>query len=253
MLEEQVALHLGKMTVKELAKWFGVTESYMSKNKKSKIEKELGTFAEYRLVYGGVEIIKIKEPYYDKQFMKNKGIIFQHFDENWNENGLDTCKNVADKIFYKYGNQLTIKDTTTYNYVIDARNEYYGKPFKDLGKFGKCQYVWCKEDIIGDDGIVVYTPLTEDELAIKEKMMKQYFGSNEEKDIMIAEMVHQGEISKEEAYDLMTEYRGLNKKGFGSFMKALGEAIGATVVKGTLIERNIPVGDVEGTFLEEGK
>ena len=45
-----------------------------------------------------------------------------------------------------------------------------------------------------------------------------------------------GEISKEDAYDIMMEYRNLNAQGFMGFLKALEKEIGSKVVKATKFE-----------------
>ena len=60
-------------------------------------------------------------------------------------------------------------------------------------------------------------PFTEEENKIKKELMTKYFGTDEEKDILIAQMVDAGEISEAEAYRMMREYRNLNKAGFVAF------------------------------------
>lgn len=246
-------LKLGQMKCKELADWFGISPSSLSAHKQDKLE-ELKAYADYEdLGRRGVNIIKIIEPVYSKISSESKAKIFEVFDANWGKNGLDTATNVRDKIKYRYKDLIPVSDDTAYRYVLSARNRYYGKPFRDLGEYGNCIYVWAKQEVDIDNSEVYYTPLTEEEEEIKQQMMKQYFGTDEEKDIMIAEMVDAGEITKEEAYDLIVEYRGLNKVGYGRFIKDLGDKIGATVTKVTLIQKKIPVGDVEGAFyLDEG-
>lgn len=241
-------LKIGQMKCKELAEWFGISPSSLSAHKQDKLE-ELKAYADYEdLGRRGVNIIKIIEPIYSKVSSESKAKIFEVFDSSWGENGLDTATNVRDKIKYRYKDLIPVSDDTVYRYVLDARNKYYGKPFKELGEYGNCIYIWGKQEFDEESSEIYYVPLTDEEIEIKQQMMKQYFGTDEEKDIMIAEMVETGEITKEEAYDLMVEYRKLNRAGYGAFVKALGEKIGATVVKVTFIQKKIPVGDTEGTF-----
>ena len=76
----------------------------------------------------------------------------------------------------------------------------------------------------------------EEEEKIKHRLLTQYFGTSVEKDLLIAEMVSMGEISKETAYDIMIEYRNLNAQGFMGFLKALESEIGTKVVKATKFE-----------------
>lgn len=247
----QTKLKLGKMKNQELADWFGVSVNTIRNHKKDKLE-ELKLFADFKEVYGGVEITNIKEEYYSKQMSKSKQFIYDHFDENWNESGLDTCKNVADKIIDKYGKELSLKEATVYVYTLNAKNAFYGKAFGEAGTLGNCIYLWCKKDIT-PEGETILTEFTDEEQEIKKRLMTKYFATNEEKDIMIAEMVEIGEITKEEAYDLMTEYRGLNQKGFMSFLKELQDIIGSNVVKGTLIRKRIPEGDNNEVFMLEAE
>lgn len=229
-------LHLGVMKNKELAEWFGIKPASLRSNRGTKL-KELGLYAEFEDIPGGVNIKKILgELSYNKQGSKAKQIIKDVFDEEWSPNGIDTCRNVSSKIYTKYKNELAIMESTTYNYTRLARNELYGKPFMDAGLLGQCKYLWCKQEQL-EDGTIVLTEFTAEEQEIKQRLMKKYFATNEEKDILIREMVEAGEISKEEAYDLTCEYRGLNQAGFMGFKMELEQMIGCPITKGTIIER----------------
>lgn len=230
-------LKLGKMSNKELAEWFGIGANSFRNRKKQKLE-ELSAFAKYEDIYGGVNILEIYNPVYSKTGSKSKQIIFDEFLNEWDKSGLDTVNNVTKKIYFKRGNELTVLESTGYQYALQARNEYFGKPYLEIGKLGKCMYVWCKKEVT-EDGTVVLTLFNEEEQAIKRDLMTKYFKTDEEKDIMLAEMVKSGEITKEEAYDKMVEMRGLNEEGFIGFKTALEEALGASIVKGTLVEADL--------------
>ena len=248
-MTEKKSLRLGKMKGKEIAEWFGIAASTFSAHKSDKLE-ELRIYAEFEDLGGkGVNITKIIEPYYSKKMSEAKKIIYDAFDETWDESGLDTVSNVTLKIWEKYSELLPIQSNTAYNYGLDARNLLYGKPYVTVGEKGTCIYVWGK--VVYDDGMNLhYLPLTEDEVAKKQKLMKKYFGTNEEKDVMIAEMVEDGEITKEEAYDLMVEYRGLNKAGYGKFIKELSKEVGAPVTEVTFRQRKEEViGEEESLLL----
>lgn len=244
-------LKLGKMTNQELAEWFGISISSFKNRKKSKL-KELDAFAKFKDVYGGVEILEIYNPVYSKKGSASKQIIFDEFLNEWNESGLDTVSNVTKKIYFKRGNDLTVVEQTGYRYALQARDEYFGKPYLDMGKLGKCMYVWCKKEVT-DEGVIILSLFNEEEQAIKKELMTKYFKTDEEKDVMLAEMVKAGEITKEQAYDKMTEMRGLNEEGFMGFKVALEEALGASIVKGTVIERKPDFNKENGMkFLGEG-
>lgn len=241
-------LILGKINSKELADWFGI--SYQGfRNKKREKLRELEDYAEFREVYGGVIIDKIKNPdiiEYSKALSSSKGIIYDAFDQEWNNEGLDTCANVAIKIYDKHKNELTINPSTTYYYTIAARNELYGKPFLKSGKFGNCYYLWVKV-ASQRNGIKQLELLTPEEEEIKKELLKKYFSTDEEKEIMIAEMVERKEITKEEAYDALCELKHLNAGGFMAFKAELEAKIGAQVLKGTVIEKK-PALDTEHNY-----
>ena len=66
--------------------------------------------------------------------------------------------------------------------------------------------------------------------------MKKYFGANEERDMLLTEMVDKGEITEAEAYRMEREYRHLNKNGFMEFYMELKKRLGGEkIVRGTLI------------------
>ncbi len=230
-------LHLGIMKNKELAEWFGIAVKTLS-NQKQKRLQELKEYCDFKEVYGGVNILKIydeKNSYYVKEKSKNYKIVDLAFDEEWAPDGLDTCSNVAIKIANKHNNELTIKNTTLYNYTIQVRNEKYGKPFT-IGDLGKCEYLWCKIERSAD-GTAILTEFTDEQKKIKDKIMTQFFGGDTEKEILVAQMVQEGEISKAEAYDLICELKNLNQAGFLAFKFALEEALGCEIVRGTKIYR----------------
>ena len=161
---------------------------------------------------------------------------------------MDTCSNVADKIYSKHQNELTVADSTTYNYVIQARNEFYGKPYDSIGSLGDCIYLWCKKEYNEETNTVVYVEFTEEEQKKKKELMKKYFSTDTEKELFIAEMVNNGELSKEKAYDKLCELKNLNAAGFMAFKAELELELGCTVAKATLLQKNR---DAEMRFFDE--
>lgn len=229
-------LKLGKMTSKEVAAWFGISYGAYRNNKEEKLG-ELADYADFEEIYGGVRINKIKgDGIFIRGSRKSKDIVFQAFDEEWNSNGLDTCSNVAIKIYDKHKNELTIAPSTTYTYTIEARNELYGKPFSAAGILGSCRYIWAKAENL-DDGSKLLSLFTPEEEIIKDNLMKKYFGTDIEKEVMVAEMVNRGELTKEEAYDTLVEIKHLNGSGFMAFKAELEEKIGCQILKATYTEK----------------
>lgn len=232
-------LKLGKISSKELADWFGISYGTYRNNKIERLN-ELKLYCEFDKIYGGVNITKIIDTQhleYTNANKQNYEIVKSAFTEEWNSNGIDTCSNVAIKVYDKHKKELTIVDSTTYDYVRKVRNELYGKPFIEIGSLGSCVYLWCKKEKAAD-GTIVYTQFTDEEDKIRKDLMKKHFSTDVEKEIFIAEMVEAGEITKEQAYDALCEMKNLNKAGYTGFLKALKAAIGCDVSKATLLYKN---------------
>lgn len=232
-------LKLGIMTNKELAEWFGIKEKSFANAKKKKLE-ELKKFADFSTSRGKVNIKKIYIEKYEKKGSEAKEKTKEKLPEKWGhgENNIDTCKRVSLAINAELKNEgLLMSDGTIYNYTRQVRNELFGIPFSQIGgSIGNCVYIWCKR--IGEGKNARYEQLTEEEEKIKKHLLKKYFGSDEEKEVLIASMVENGEITKEEAWDLHAELIGVNNSdNFLSFINELSVAIGGFVVKGTMIER----------------
>ena len=226
-------LHLGRMSNKDLAEWFGIKSNSFTQHKRKKLE-ELKNFCFFEEVYGGVNITAIINPIYIKNSQQIREVYEQGFEEL--KQPIDTVSHINEQIYEKYYDKLpTLSSAASgYRYAIEVRNANYGVPFKGKGSKGCCYYLWCKME--EKDGKQFYIQFTEEEDKIKQDLLKKHFGTNEEKDLLIAEMVSNGEISKEDAYDIMMEYRNLNGKGFMSFLKELEKQIGAKVVKATKFE-----------------
>ena len=230
-------LHLGKMTSEELARWFGIAYGTYKNNRAKKLE-ELKNFADFDEIYGGIYITNIKEPTYNKNSQKIRELYQKGFEEL--RSPIDTVSNINNKIFEKYGKELTTLSSpqSGYHYAIEVRNANYGIPFKEVGKLGRCYYLWCKVERKNDNELY-FVQLSPEEEQKKKILLKQFFGTDEEKDILIAQMVDNGEITEAEAYRLTREYRGLNNAGFRGFLKNLESEIGAKVVRATKFEKEL--------------
>lgn len=137
-------LKLGKITLKELASWFGISHGSI-RNKREKYFKELEEYADFKAgERGGVEILNIYIPVYVKKD-NNYQQIKQKIPAAWDKSGLDLKKNVAQKLYSK--EEFSIKYSTVYSYVCKASNELYGKPSSlEGGEIGNCHWVLCVKD-----------------------------------------------------------------------------------------------------------
>lgn len=171
-------LRLGKMSTKELAEWFGLAYSTFRKRKENLL-KELNDYCLYDSIYGGVQIKYIYvEEYVNSKQNNNYKIVESHVDEEWDKSGLDTKINVAKKIYSKHQSELTIKQSTTYNYVRKAANVLYGPAnnYNQSGLIGNCWYKIC---IVNENGI--RRQLTEEEQK-RRREIRQKYCSDEEKE-----------------------------------------------------------------------
>lgn len=223
-------LKLGIMTNAELAKWFGIKEKSLTDNRKKKLE-QLKSYAIFEAERGQVNIIEIIKPVYQKKSNKNQEFVKQKTLEQWDKSGLDTSKLVADKIIKNYHKELNIKETTIYTYTCNGKRELWGKAFSYEGERGYCIYELCKE--INNKCI----PFTAEEEAIKNKLLKKYYGNTEEKLIYIQDMVNNGEITEAEGWQELKEIADLENK-YVLFKNELEKLIQNKVVRATRVFDN---------------
>lgn len=98
-----MALRLGKMTSKEIADFFEISYDWYRKQKKEKYLPLLEQYATYEIVYGGVNIIKIKKAEYMPEQLPLKEIFLRE------------KKNFPDSIYYEnqvYGSLIQMANNT---------------------------------------------------------------------------------------------------------------------------------------------
>ena len=127
---------------------------------------------------------------------------------------------------------LPLTEGTVYQYTLRSRNELYGRPFGPPGELGRCTYTWCKK--IGDGWTAEIVPLTPEEEEVKQKLIQKYFGNVSEKQVIVKAMVESGEISKEEAWEVLEELTNMKGRGnFMAFMNELQNKLNCKVIRGT--------------------
>ena len=135
-------LREGKITLEELADWFGITAgSIRKKNSKEKRLKMLESFAAYHFEGRSIYIDKV----YISTFSKAYEIVKKRFLEEWHKNGIDTCSRVGEAIYAKSKEvQSQISKETTKKYTNTVKIEFYGHNHgKDMGELGYSTYCWC--------------------------------------------------------------------------------------------------------------
>lgn len=230
-MSKNIMLHEGLMTIKELAEWFGIKPNTLSKNKEKKL-KELQKYAEFKIINKKIYITKIINPCYSKTF----DIVLNHTDNCWSKTGLDSCARVSLQI-QQEADLTSFKSETIYNYTRQARDLLYGKPFTTIGKLGSCVYVWCKR-IEDEENKIHYEFLTDKEEKEKKRLIQKYFGDVTEKQLLVQGMIDAGEITKQQAWDVLQQLTNMGGHNFLDFLKELQTTIGCQVVRGTYVQRN---------------
>ena len=220
------------MTNAELAEWFGIKPNSFRNTKTQKLE-ELKRFAEFEVEKTKVRITKIYKSVYVKKKSADYSIVKEEFTQVYNKSKIDTASNVSKKIYRKRKDDLTIKESTTYEYTKAARNELYGKPFVGCGERGVCRYIWAKQ--IGEGQ---YERFNDTEQAIYKRLLVKYFKGADEKTIFVRDMIKRGEITEEEAWGVYEDMMNL-EQGFMNFKIEMEEAIGYPIVRVTEIENQI--------------
>ena len=220
------------MTNAELAEWFGIKPNSFRNTKTQKLE-ELKRFAEFEVEKTKVRITKIYKSVYVKKKSADYSIVKEEFTQVYNKSKIDTASNVSKKIYNKRKDDLTIKESTTYEYTKAARNELYGKPFVGGGENGVCRYIWAKQ--IGEGQ---YERFNDTEQAIYKRLLVKYFKGADEKTIFVRDMIKRGEITEEEAWGVYEDMMNL-EQGFMNFKIEMEETIGYPIVRVTEIENQI--------------
>ena len=215
------------MSNNDLAEWFQIKPGSFRNTKAKKLE-ELKKYAEYEIQGAKVLITKVIEPKFIKK--KDYSIVREEFTQVYNESKIDTASNVSKKIYNKRKSDLSIKESTTYEYTREARNELYGKPFIGKGKLGTCRYIWVKKL---DEG--KYERFNDEEEAMYKKLLLKYFKNTDSKAMFVKDMIKRGEVTKEEAWDVYDEIANL-EFGFMNFKAEMEEFVGCTIVRATEIE-----------------
>lgn len=219
-------LKTGIMTNQELADWFGIKEKSFRTTRQKKLE-ELKEYAVFEDMRGKVNIKKIIKKQYTKGSRDFK-LIKEKTKEQWNENGIDTCRLVAKKIAKKYKQELKVSDNTLYNYTCISKRELWGKAFGAGGEIGYCVSEICK--VINE----ICIELTEEENKIKKALLKKYFGSADEKVLYVKDLVDNEEITKEESWELLEDIMNLDSN-YWFFKCELQEKIGCKITTATKI------------------
>ena len=100
------------------------------------------------------------------------------------------------------------------------------------GLKGHSVYAWGKYIQQGEE--IKLIPLTKEEEEIKNKLVKKYFGDTTDKQIFVQGMVDNGEITKEQAWNVLDELTNMSNN-FKAFKADFEVAINSAVGRGTYL------------------
>ena len=169
----EIKLKEGKITLKELAKWFDCSYDTMKKTKDKKLQT-LRAFADYHLEPCGktgkksnIIIDKVYCSTYSRTYEDVKKLKSKY----WNKSGtgVDTAARVGDEMWRKENViNMRIRQSTCKRYTGAAEREEYGSVLKpDVGGTkGYRKSVYCQRIFNDETKEYYYRPLTCDELNV---------------------------------------------------------------------------------------
>lgn len=222
-------------TNKQIAEWFGLKGRFCDKKQKDKKLEQLKLFADYQLIgekTKKIYVTNVYESVYSKKGSEGFQIISKSWESYWQDGGkgIDTSKRVGEAM---YRDGLTdLAESTTISYVGKDKRNKYGLNYMTCGSKGYSVYAWGKYVQDQDGGQLRLVPLTPEEENIKDKLIKKYFGNTTEKQIFVQAMVDEGQITKEQAWEVLEELTNMKDK-FNAFKAEFAVAIDNPVGKGT--------------------
>lgn len=223
-------LKLGKMTLKELAEWFGISATTIrKKDAKAKRLEILKGFADYHLENSHIIIDKIYIP----EFSKAYPIIKEKLPEVWHDNGLDTASRVGSEIYWKTPEvNAQISEKTSQGYAGRAKRELYGRNYieNDFGERGYSEYCWAKKR--GND----CEPLSAEQLEIISDCAKETYGKiNANKLALLYDALKNKEITQEEFNESIIINQESLDEAYCEFYRLVEQRLGFIPIKVTRI------------------
>ena len=204
----------GKITLRELSLWFGLSQdnfSRASESAKAKKFKILEHFADFHFEGKSIYIDKVKVAEYskaylaiEKEFPKRWGIIKDEYNQVnpvLKKERIDTCARVGAEIWADLPEvNSQISKTTSKQYARKAKVKFYGRNHvkDDRGLLGRCEYVRMNEDCSG--------PLNEKQLAVFKECQRIAYKDASEFLANVDEDYKKGNITKAERDEAWASY-----------------------------------------------
>lgn len=219
------------MTGHELAEWFNITYKYYSNNRKQYLNK-LKEFAEFKEIYGGVEILDIKIDIYVKNL--NDDV----------EKYLDSVKNANDHITSISGMAEEWQQTDFQNCpfstlkrrVRKAGEKAFGITVEQnsRGCYGSREYIWCIKNYSGPNK---YRQFTDKEAKLFDELTEYFYKSDAKKAQKLAllddiyENAEDEEMTKEDYFRFKSYIN--DNKSFKDIIQKFKDTTGKQIVRAT--------------------
>ena len=212
----------GKITLAQLAEWFGIQPSTIREKKaKEKKLKLLQTFADYHFEGRSIYIDKVHIPVYSKAYT----IIEEQLPKYWHDNNLDTCSRVGIAIHSQCKEvNSQIKESTAKSYANRAKIKLFGRNHieADFGTLGTSRYVW---GTIDEEGQCHY--LSDKEYEIISKCAAESYGSVlGNKAALLNDALTKKEITETEYCEGMIMTKEERAQSYFKFEKLVIQALG---------------------------
>ena len=221
-------LRCGKMSTKEIAQWMDVNYSTFRNNKKQKLD-DLRRFCDFEQVYGGVNILQIYNPIYQKALSNDEKVFLKEIQNTGN--GLSSVAGMSRKLIKYNDNYRTLTENNVEKRMGKVNKNLFGEYEKNskqaFGRMGSRKYVYA----IKISDFNKYRCLTDEEMDVFKHILKSICGKQIDKimeSMLLDEAFKNSDMTKEE-YLLKRERFDLDL--FPHVLKQFKKETGKTVVR----------------------
>lgn len=221
-------LRCGKMSTREIAQWMNVNYSTFRNNKKQKFD-DLRRFCDFEQVYGGVNILQIYNPIYQKALSNDEKVFLEEIQNTGN--GLSSVAGMSRKLIRYNNNYRTLTENNVEKRMGKVNKNLFGEYEKNskqaFGRMGSRKYVYA----IKISDFNKYRCLTDEEMDTFKHILKSICGKQIDKimeSMLLDEAFKNSDMTKEE-YLLKRERFDLDL--FPHVLKQFKKETGKTVVR----------------------
>lgn len=221
-------LRCGKMSTREIAQWMNVNYSTFRNNKKQKLD-DLRRFCDFEQVYGGVNILQIYNPIYQKALSSDEKVFLEEIQNTGN--GLSSVAGMSRKLIRYNSDYRTLTENNVEKRMGKVNKNLFGEYEKNskqaFGRMGSRKYVYA----IKINDFNKYRCLTDEEMDTFKHILKSICGKQIDKimeSILLDEAFKNSDMTKEE-YLLKRERFDLDL--FPHVLKQFKKETGKTVVR----------------------